>query len=142
MSVNENLHKVDSMFEAFNAQDWDRYYELFAESVVTHSVGVPEPVKGRTALREGDEGYLTAFPDMRVKKEHSFGQGDWVCAEVTITGTPTGPLRGPGGEMIPATNTPVQSRECYVYKFEGGEVMEQHYYADVLGYMAQLGFAP
>ena len=77
MSVNENLHKVDSMFEAFNAQDWDRYYELFAESVVTHSVGVPEPIKGRAALREGDEGYLTAFPDLRVKKEHSFGQGDW-----------------------------------------------------------------
>lgn len=51
-------------------------------------------------------------------------------------------MAGPGGEMILATNKPVRSRECYMYTFEGGEITEQHLYAAVLGYIAQLGLLP
>ncbi|MEE9164474.1 MAG: ester cyclase, partial [Thermoplasmata archaeon] len=92
--------------------------------------------------REAAEMFVTAFPDARSKKERSFGQGDWVCQEYTITGTHTGPLKGPGGEAIPATNQPVRLRGCGVYKFEGGEITEEHDYSDSLGMMAQLGLAP
>ena len=46
----------------------------------------------------------TAFPDLHIETVRSFGQGDWVCVEWVVTGTHTGPLMGPGGETIPATN--------------------------------------
>ena len=142
MSVEENLQKVEAAYEAFNAQDWDRYFELYAESAVFSGPAFPEPLKGRAAVREGIEGLLTAIPDFRLKKERSFGQGDWVCREYTSTGTHTGPLKGQGAETIPATNKPVRLQGCSVYKFEGGEVTENHDYFYMLGFMAQLGLAP
>ncbi len=62
--------------------------------------------------------------------------------EYTITGTHTGPLMGPGGETIPATNKPIRIQGLTVSKFEGGEITEEHDYSDQLGMMAQLGLAP
>ncbi|MDX1534515.1 MAG: ester cyclase, partial [Thermoplasmata archaeon] len=94
-----------------------------------------------TAGLPGDP-YLTAIPDMQVTKERSFGQDDWICVEVSLTGTHTGPMSAPGGGVIPATHKTVRSRECYLYRFDGGEIAEQHLYADVMGYMAQLGLLP
>ncbi len=82
------------------------------------------------------------MPDTRLDVVRTFGQGDWVCLEVTSTGTHTGPLKGPGGETIPATNKPVRFQGCALYKVEGGEITELRDYFDLLGMMAQLGLAP
>lgn len=128
MSVEENLQKINAAYEAFNAQDWDGYFGVYAESVVFWGPESPEPIKGRAALREVSEGYLTAFPDIHAKAERSFGQGDWVCVEYTLTGTQRGPLTGPGGETIPATNESMRIQGIGVYKFEGGEITEEHDY--------------
>ncbi|MEE9163254.1 MAG: ester cyclase [Thermoplasmata archaeon] len=142
MGVEENLRLVREDIETFNARDWDRYYELYAESVVHYSPQSPEPRKGRAAFREDIEGAITAMPDSQLKVVRAFGQGDWVCLEVTSTGTHTGPFQGPGGETIPATNKPVQIQGCALYKVEGGEITELRDYFDLLGMMAQLGLAP
>ncbi len=73
MSVQDNLQRVDAAIKSFNAQDWDRFFQLYAESVVYYGPDSPEPLKGRAALREFFEGYLTAFSDIHVKTERSFG---------------------------------------------------------------------
>ncbi len=132
MSVQENLRKIDAAHEAFNAQDLDRYFELYAESAVYYGPGMPEPLKGRAALREAFEVFHTAFPDIRSTPDRSFGQGDWVCMEYTITGTHTGPLMRPGGETIPPTNQPIRIQGFTVSKFGGGEITEEHDYSDQL----------
>ncbi|MCJ2531794.1 MAG: ester cyclase [Candidatus Thermoplasmatota archaeon] len=142
MTVEENLQKVDPMIEAFNDHDLDRFVGFRAESNVYHAPELPEPLKGRGALREFYQGLLKAFPDGRAEVVRAFGQGDWVSLELTVTGTHQGPLPGPGGEAIPATNKPVRFKTCFVVKFEGGEVTEEHEYWDQLGFMAQLGLAP
>ena len=61
MSVEENLRKLDAAHEAFNAQDWDGFFELYAESAVYHGPGTPEPLKGRAALREAFEVFHTCL---------------------------------------------------------------------------------
>ena len=142
MSVDENLQKVDASIEAFNDRDLDRFVGLRAESSVRHAPPAPEPLKGRDALREYLQGFVDAFPDGQIEKVRAFGQGDWTIVELAFTGTHTGPLPGPGGEAIPATNKPVRLPYCVVIKFEGGEVTEEHEYWDQLGFMAQLGLAP
>jgi steroid delta-isomerase-like uncharacterized protein len=142
MSVEENLRKIESAVDALNAHDWDRFVELHAESVVLAGPDIPEPLKGRDALRERFRGLANAFPDIQVEKERAFGQGDWAVLEVTVTGTHKGPLPGPGGEMVPATNRPVRFKNCVVFNFEGGELTEAREYWDQLGMMAQLGLAP
>ncbi len=59
-----------------------------------------------------------------------------------MTGTHTGPLAMPDGKTIPATNKSFRVRFLEVLKWEGGQIVEEHAYYDVLGWMAQLGLAP
>lgn len=128
MSVEENLQRVIAANEAFNDHNWDRFFELYAKSVVFHRPESSEPLEGLQALRENFEGFATAFSDLHVKTERIFGQGDWVCQEYTLTGTHTDPLKRPGGEVIPPTNLPLRVRGCGTYKFEGGEITEEYDY--------------
>ena len=142
MSVEENIRAVEAAFEAFKARDWDRLDELNAESVVNTGPDLPEPEKGRAALREYWQTFVHAFPDAKAEDLRTFGQGDFVVAEFIGTGTHKGPLPGPGGQTIPATNKAVRLPLCYVFKFEGGETTEVRRYYDLLGMMTQLGLAP
>lgn len=130
MTVEENLRLTDARMEALNAHDLDRFLDFHAESVIINAPGLPEPMKG---------GFLTAFPDLHLRKERSFGQGDWVCVESTFTGTHKRPLQGPGSQMVPATNRSFRIPDCTVFNLEGGKVTEVHGYFDLLGMMAQLG---
>ncbi|MFQ5552584.1 MAG: ester cyclase [Thermoplasmata archaeon] len=142
MSVEENLQTIKDGYEAFNAHDWDRFLERYAESVVYSAPDLPEPLKGVEAFRELIQTYNTAFPDQRFEEVRTFGQGDWAVSEAVFTGTNKGPFPGPEGQTIPATNKQVRNRAVYVFKFEGGKVTELRGYADQLGLMAQLGLAP
>ncbi len=142
MSVEENLRMIRTGIDALNARDWEGFDQMHAESVVVYSPQTAEPTKGISAHRDAMQGLLTAFPDLRFKEERSFGQGDGVCTMWTGTGTHTGPLKGPGGQTIPATNKPVRISICSVAKMEGGKLTEEHNYFDMLGMMAQLGVAP
>ncbi len=142
VSVEESLRLLDSVLEAFNAHDPDRLDKVNAESMIFYATGLAEPLKGRAAVREWNKTFMTAFPDVRIRKERSFGQGDWICVEGTIVGTHKGPLPGPGGRMIPATNRPIRLDVAATLKVEGGEGTEVHMYLDQLALMTQLGLTP
>ncbi|MFQ5986202.1 MAG: ester cyclase [Thermoplasmata archaeon] len=142
MSVEENIRATEAGFEAFKARDWDRLDELNAESVVNTGPDLPEPVKGRDALLEYWKTFVNAFPDANIEDLRTFGQGDLVVAEFIGTGTHNGPLPGPGGQTIPATNKAVRLPLCFVFKVEGGKTTELRRYYDLLGLMTQLGLAP
>lgn len=142
MSAEDNVRVIDGLVEAFNARNWDRVAKLHAESVTGWSPDRSEPRKGRAAIREEFVAYATAFPDSRLRKERAFSQGDWACGEFTFTGTHKGPLPGPGGVMVAATNRPLRLTYAVVFKLEGGAITERHEYFDLSGMMAQLGLAP
>ena len=142
MGTEENLKVIDEELHALNAYDFDRALESHAESVLTFGPGNNEPTKGRTALRNSLQDYLTAFPDFRVKMERAFGQGDWVCGQYVFEGTHKGPLLGPGGQMIPATNRSLRLKYVVLFKFQGGLITERHEFFDNYGLMTQLGQSP
>ena len=142
MSVEDNMRVIDAADKAFTAKDWDRFLGLHAESVVLYAPPLPEPLKGRAALKEFVQGFVKAFPDLSAEKVRSFGQGDWVAREYRTSGTHHGPLASPDGKTIPATHKRFQISECDVFKVEGGKITEVHLYFDQLGYLAQLGLAP
>lgn len=142
MSVEENIRAFDRALRALNVRDWETYGSVFAESLVTYAPGLAEPTKGRAARVKWVQGIIEAFPDGRVEKRRSFGQGDWLCMELQFTGTHKGPLLGPGGKTITATNKEVRFPYCLVLKFESGEVTELHEYFDQLEILLPLGFLP
>ncbi len=142
MSVEGNLRVIERMVKAYNARDWDLVAKLHSKSVIGVTPERVEPRKGREAIRQEFMDYATAFPDSRLRAKRIFGQKDWVGAEFTFTGTHTGPLAGPGGQVIPGTNRPLRLEYAVVYKLKGGEIAERREYFDLMGMMAQLGLTP
>ena len=142
MSWEQDERAFDQAVRALNARDWETYGRAFSESLVAHAPGLVEPSKGRDARVKWVQGILEAFPDGRVEKKRSFGQGDWLCMELAFAGTHKGPLLGPGGKAVPATNKKVRFPYCLVLKFEGGEVTELHEYFDQLELLMQVGLMP
>ncbi len=127
------------MVEAYNKRDWDLVEKLHSKSVVGVSPDTPEPRRGREAIRQEFSGFASAFPDSRLRMTRAFGQKDWVVGEFSFTGTHKGPLAGPGGQAVPATNRPLRMEYAVVYKLKDGEITERHEYFDLMGMMAQLG---
>ena len=125
--------------DAINTGDWEAYGNLFAEDLSMVTPGLPDPTTGRDVRVKLAQGLVSAFPDARVEPLRSFGKGDWACIEVLFSGTHSGPMPGPDGTEIPATNKPVRFPYCMVVKFEAGQVSELYEYYDQMALLAQLG---
>ena len=134
----DSLRVIEAIENAMGARDWEAWANLHTENVILHSPDSPEPTQGREKVQAWYKGFVDGFPDLDVKTLRSFASGDWVVGEYTVSGTHTGPLPGPEGE-IPPTNKRVQMPVATVYRVEGGQVAEVHEYFDQLGFMAQLG---
>ncbi|MEE9592137.1 MAG: ester cyclase [Thermoplasmata archaeon] len=142
MSIQENVRLVETGIEAFNAQDWDRFFAMSDESIVIYAPDLEEPLKGLEAYRDRFEGSPEAFPDQHIETRRVFGQGDWVVMEGVFTGTNDGTFTGPGGQEVGPTNKRVELPMALVFKIEGGKVTEEHDYYDNLTFLSQLGLAP
>jgi steroid delta-isomerase-like uncharacterized protein len=138
MNVEGNLRVIEAALEAYNAHDYVRFLEYFAESVVILTPGQREPLKGRDGMREWEEPSFADFPDLHVINERSLGQGDWVRLEWVYAGTHRGRPEGPGGKAI-SPKTPIRVKGCTLFKFEGGKITERRLYWDRLEMRAQLG---
>jgi ketosteroid isomerase-like protein len=138
VTVKENLRLIDSMMASYNARDWSKLAEMYAESALFYEPGV-KPYRGRDAILRGYHALHSEFPDEQIKKIRSFGQGDWTCVEMVASGTNKGPLMGPDGKTIPPTNRSYQIEIVGVVRIENGKIAEYHEYFDRLGMMTQLG---
>src|SRR2546422_522221 len=89
--------------EAINERNWDHLWGLHVDNIVMSSPDLPEPAKGREAVQERLQAWGEALPDLSWTRVRGFGQGDWICVELLITGTHKGPLRhGFDRRLLPA----------------------------------------
>ncbi len=142
MAESDNLEVVEVVETALNARDMDTFANVHAEDVTLYAPDSPDPIRGRDSIKQWYGGFVNGFPDMTVKAERLFAQGEWVCGQYSIAGTHTGPLPGPEGEEIPPTNKHVKMSSATVYRVQSGKVTEVYEYFDMLGFMAQLGLSP
>ncbi len=142
MAESDNLEVVEVVETALNARDMDTFANVHAEDVTLYAPDSPDPIRGRDSVAQWYGGFVNAFPDMIVKAERLFAQGEWVCGQYAIAGTHTGSLSGLGEEEIPPTNKPVKISTATIYRVQNGKVTEVHEYYDLLGFMAQLGLSP
>lgn len=125
MSVEGNLQVVEALIEAFNNHDLHRLTGFYSDAVTFSHVALAEPAQGLAPIRKMLKDLFTSFSDVHVEIERAFGQGDWVCLEVTATSTRKG--------------IPLQYPECIVFKVEEDQVTGEHHYVDRLGIRTQLG---
>lgn len=141
MTAQHNIAMMSKLDDAWNGRDWETFKEHHAENVEVYWPAQEEPTRGRTAHHVEAVDFCTAFPDNRVKNDPYdviFGAGDWTCMVTRFTGTMTGLLKTPDGE-IPPTGKQFDVEFCTVAHWKDGEIVTEKLFFDFLGMMKQLG---
>jgi len=129
---------IERDIELWNAKD----REGWMAGLDLHRLSVQTPGGPRLTGREAAESiwntYNEAFPDNRLDiiAIHADDRGG--IHEGRATGTHTGTLRGPAGE-IPPTGKKATVNFCGVYEFDEGKITSFHLYFDQMEMLTQLG---
>ena len=134
------LGLIKDSIAAFNRGDLERGVAHYAENAE-----VIDPTGkhvGRSQILASQKVWHTAFPDAKGEVTNQLADGDQVLTEVTFRGTHTGPLAGPNGMTVPATNKKIDMHVAFVDWFKGGKIQRERSYFDLAGLMQQLGVTP
>jgi steroid delta-isomerase-like uncharacterized protein len=129
----------DLYVEARNTANLDLLDEILAEDVVVHDSGYLEDLVGLDALKEYYSNNHKAFPDLHITFDEMVVKGDRIIVFWTFSGTNTGLLRTPMGD-VPATGKKVQFSGVAIDHVEEGKIIEDWVVWNVLDLMQQLGF--
>ncbi len=133
------LEKHQKAVDAFNRHDPDGVIQLYARDAVLYDPQLPEPARGRDAIREDYVSMFRSFPDIRVTIKNRHVDGNRIMYELQLTGTNRGPISTPDGEF-PATGKPVDvPASVFADVNSAGEFSDVRRYYDVATMMRQLG---
>jgi steroid delta-isomerase-like uncharacterized protein len=135
MSVDANKALIRRFYEqAWENGNVDVADEVFAPDYIRHDLRPTAAPPGPRGQKQVAAAFREAFPDLRFNVELVLGEGDYVAARWTATGTHSGPWGGlePTGRSIDYTGV-------NIFRFENGRVAEIWNYRDDLGLGEQLG---
>ena len=140
MTAFEDLAK--KWTDAFNKHDARAVAANYAQDSVAYDPFYPEPLKGRAAIEKDAADFFRAFPDIHFEVINLFDKGDRAAGEVKMTGTNSGPLATPMGE-VPPTGKRIDLRGALVGRLNAENlIVEERRYYDTGTMMKQLGLAP
>jgi steroid delta-isomerase-like uncharacterized protein len=141
LASQDNLALARKLYERFNSGDLDgaRALELTTEDALVELVPFAMTFHGREGFRQFMGGFKQAFPDLTVTVTNQVASEDQVVSECTWTGTHSGPLGTPTGE-IPATGRSVRNgRFCEVWGVRDGKMSSLRNYQDPGSWLRELG---
>jgi steroid delta-isomerase-like uncharacterized protein len=132
------LQRAEETLAAWNRGDPEGVVACMVDDVIWHDVALPLPLHGREAVKQAVQGYMSAFPDLRVQTTSETFQPPRLAQEWTVTGTHRGDLMG-----IAPTGRAIQTYGATVATFDDdGRMIEGADYWNVLALMHQLGLVP
>jgi steroid delta-isomerase-like uncharacterized protein len=142
MTAQENAELTRTIYELFEQHRFDGVLEHITDDVEVVPFYAPGLVlRGKDGFREFIASHKNAFPDIRMQIDNQVATDTAVVNECTATGTHTGPLVSPAGE-IPPTSRAVTLHLCEIWQFRDGKVVGLHNYQDSGDLMRQLGLMP
>jgi steroid delta-isomerase-like uncharacterized protein len=132
-SISERSMKV------WNEGSLDIIDELCAPGYVRHYVDVYEDIVGIEAYKKWVTDTRTSFPDFTIAIEERVFTNDKIVVRVTATGTNTGPLMTPMGEL-PPTGKKIRFRLADIIQVVDGKITEEWIYYNQTPVLLQLGF--
>lgn len=135
MSVDANKALIRRFYE----QVWDKGNldvadEVFAADYIRHDLRQTAAPPGPPGQKQVAAAFREAFPDLRFEVELVLGEGDYVAARWTATGTHSRPWGG-----LEPTGRSVDYTGVNIFRFENGRVAEIWNFRDDLGLREQLG---
>ena len=128
---------------AFNARDFDAVDAVHDPDMVAFITGLAEPLHGREAHAAAMQQFVRSFPDMRVDTPYpiQFGSGDWLTVVTQATGTFTGEMTLPNGNVIPPTGKRFEVEFGQTSKWDGDRLIWIAAFWDSALQAKQLGLA-
>jgi steroid delta-isomerase-like uncharacterized protein len=113
--------------------------KIYSPEVVVHDPSRPESIVGLEALKSQYKDTHTAIPDVKFSLDDMYLKGDKIVWIFTMSGTITGPIHTPFGELPPTGKT---------FRFSGvaidriieGKIAEEWVYFNVLDILQPMGF--
>jgi steroid delta-isomerase-like uncharacterized protein len=136
-----NAEIARSLYEHWNAREFDRIADLMADDGEIVVVGSDTRFQGPDGAIEFARMWADGFPDGKATIDRTIESGDTVVVEFTGTGTQTGTLRAPGGD-VPATGRSVTLNLCDVHDIRGDKIQSMRTYFDAASLLQQLGVTP
>ena len=144
MSTEErNMELMQTLDDAWNAQDWDTFDQRHKPDVVVTWPGQP-PTNGTHDHRAEAIQLFKTFPDNRVQNRPYrvfFAAGDWTCSIARFTGTMTGPTQAPDGTEIPPTGKSFDVDFITIAKWDNEQIVEENLMYDLVTFMKQIGLS-
>jgi steroid delta-isomerase-like uncharacterized protein len=128
---------VQNLIEkGFNQKDPSAFEAYFSPNLNDHALppGIPEGFEGRKMFYSA---MLAAFPDMQLRIEDMFAEGDRLVTRWSARGTHNGNMMG-----IPPTGKQISIGGIAIDRFENGQSVEHWEVFDQMAMMQQLGLVP
>ena len=142
MSTEErNMELMQTLDDAWNAQDWDTFDQRHKPNVVVTWPGQP-PTNGTHDHRAEAIQLFKTFPDNRVQNRPYrvfFAAGDWTCSVARFTGTMTGPMQAADGTEISPTGKSFDVDFITIAKWDNEQIVEENLMYDLVTFMKQIG---
>ena len=138
MSVQSNLKLTQEIYNFFSNNQFDAVLERATDDVEIYLAPTGQTFQGQEGFKQFMMGFKTTFPNIRIDVKNQVGTEDQVVSEFVATGTNTGPVLTPAGE-IPATGRTAEWPVCEVWRFRNGIVASIHNYQDMATMLRQLG---
>lgn len=141
MNEMENTRIIERIYELNNSHDLVTRNDLLANDIHFEAPG-SIVITNRDQYNAYLQGFLDAFPDLRFELTQKVAQGDWVVVNWIASGTHSGGLRTPTGDVIPATGKKAVVPGSNTFQVKNGKVVSDHTYWDMATLLAQLGLMP
>lgn len=138
--MGQTLEIVTRFYERFNEGDFDGASVLFKPDLLSYEPSMGQ-MRGVEAWRAYGEAFKAAMPDARLELDSAVEEGERLAVAGRFTGTHTGTLSGPRGE-IPASGNRIELHFADFFRLDGPLVAEHRIYYDQLELLGQLGLAP
>jgi ketosteroid isomerase-like protein len=129
--------------DAFNARDFAAVDTVHHPDMVAHITGNAQPIYGKDAHAAAMQQMLRIFPDMHVFTPYpiQFGRGDWITVVTRATGTFTGAMVLPNGQVIAPTGNTFDVEFGQTTKWDGDRLIIISAFWDAGLLAKQLGLA-
>ena len=139
----DNMERMQTLDDAWNAQDVDGFARFHKPDVVVYWPGQP-PTRGTDGHRAEALAFFKTFPDQHLDNRPYkvlIADGDWTCSVAHFTGTMTGPMKGSGGSEIRPTGKSFEVDFCTVARWDDEQIVEENLFYDLVTFMKQIGLS-
>jgi len=141
MSGEDNLQRMKTLDDSWNAQDWEVFRKRHSADTAVFWPGVPEPTRGRDAHQAESEAFFKSIENKLDNNPYKVmvASGDWTCTIADWKGRMIGPWKGLDGKVHQATNKRFTLEFCTIARWKNGEIVEEKLFYDQVSFLRQIG---